>query len=249
MNRLHSAFQWDSSAITHVGMVRKINEDACLERPEVGLWVVADGMGGHSSGDLASSSIANTLERLPLSDRLSDTVDLLDDNLQAINRHLREEALRRGGNTTIGSTVVILLAYETVCLLLWVGDSRAYRFRNGQLQQLTRDHTEVEELVKQGLLLREDAENHPSANVITRAVGAMDELIVDLVDYEILEGDIFLLCSDGLNKEVSDREIAAMLSKPAPMQEINQDLINLTLSRGSRDNVSVVLARAEKRIP
>ncbi|MES9899260.1 MAG: protein phosphatase 2C domain-containing protein [Sedimenticola sp.] len=248
MNRQCNSFQWDSSAITHVGKVRKINEDACFERPESGLWVVADGMGGHSSGDLASSTIVTTLERLLLPDLLSDTVDLLEDNLQVINSQLLEEAMRRSGDTTIGSTVVILLAYETVCLLLWVGDSRAYRFRDGQLKQLTRDHTEVEELVEQGLLLRDDVENHPSANIITRAVGAMDELIVDLVDYAILEGDIFLLCSDGLNKEVTDREIAAMLSRPESMQEINQALIDLTLSRGARDNVSVVLTRAEKRI-
>jgi serine/threonine protein phosphatase PrpC len=248
MSRQHNLFVWDSSAITNVGMVRKINEDACMERPNEGLWVVADGMGGHSSGDLASSSIVNTLEHLSLPERLSDRVDLLEDNLQAINRHLQEEALRRGNDTTIGSTVVILLTYASVCLLLWVGDSRAYRYRNGELVQLTRDHTEVEEMVEQGLLLREDAENHPASNVVTRAVGAMDELIVDLIDYEILEGDIFLLCSDGLNKEVADSEIADMLSRQASMQETGQALIDLTLSRGSRDNVSVVLAMAKRRI-
>ena len=108
----HNAFQWDSSAITHVGKVRKVNEDACLARPDAGLWLVADGMGGHSSGDLASSTIVNTFERFNLPERLSDRVDLLEDNLLAINRHLLQEARRRSDNTTIGSTVVVLVVYD-----------------------------------------------------------------------------------------------------------------------------------------
>jgi len=244
----HKGFLWDSVALSHVGMVRKLNEDACLDRTDIGLWIVADGMGGHSSGDLASQMIVDTFREVPMPDRLAESVGLLEDGLLEINRILREEALRRGGNTTIGSTVVILLAYAQQGILLWAGDSRAYCFRNGLLTRITQDHTQVEELIEQGLLLREDAENHPAANVVTRAVGAMDELYIDLDHHEIELGDTYLLCSDGLNKEMHEDEIAAFLSGGENARETGRKLIDETLRRGSRDNVTLIIARAVERL-
>ncbi len=244
----HNGFLWDSVALSHVGMVRKLNEDACLERTDIGLWIVADGMGGHSSGDLASQMIVDTFREIPLPDRLADRVGLLEDGLLEINRNLREEALRRGGNTTIGSTVVIMLAHAQQGILLWAGDSRAYCFRNGSLTRITQDHTQVEELIEQGLLLREDAESHPAANVITRAVGAMDELYIDIDHHEIELGDTYLLCSDGLNKEMHEEEIAAFLSCGESARETGRQLIDETLRRGSRDNVTLIIARAVERL-
>ena len=174
MSANHHRFQWDSCALTHQGCVRDHNEDAGFEWPEMGLWVVADGMGGHSSGDLASTMIIDHMSHLILPEPLSEIIDLLEDTLLDINQQLLQTAQQRGANTTIGSTVVIMLAYNNLALLLWVGDSRAYLFREGKLSRLSQDHTQIEELIEQGLLLREDAENHPSANIITRAVGAMD---------------------------------------------------------------------------
>jgi serine/threonine protein phosphatase PrpC len=244
----HHPFIWDSIAISHVGKVRKLNEDACLERPDEGLWIVADGMGGHSSGDLASQMVVNTFSELPLPDSLVESVNLLEEGLLEINRTLRDEADRRGGNTTIGCTVVILLAYERQMILLWAGDSRAYCFRTGQLTRITQDHTQVEELVEQGLLLREDAENHPASNVVTRAVGAMDELFIDFNNHPIEPGDTYLLCSDGLNKELQEDEIAAFLEKAGSVEQAGRMLIEETLKRGSRDNVTVVIARAVQAI-
>jgi serine/threonine protein phosphatase PrpC len=212
----------------------------------MGLWVVADGMGGHSSGDLASNMIIDHISHLILPEPLSGIVDLLEETLLDINQQLFQIAQQRGANTTIGSTVVVMLAYNNLALLLWVGDSRAYLFRDGQLSQLTQDHTQIEELIEQGLLLREDAENHPSANIITRAVGAMDELYVDITRYEIREGDIFLLCSDGLDKEVSEQEISQLLSQTGNASQLAQSLLDLTLERGARDNVTITLAKALK---
>jgi serine/threonine protein phosphatase PrpC len=246
MSANHLLFQWDSCALTHQGCVRDHNEDAGFEWPEMGLWVVADGMGGHSSGDLASSMIIDHMSHLVLPEPLSEIIDLLEETLLDINQQLLQTAQQRGANTTIGSTVVVLLAYNNLALLLWVGDSRAYLFREGQLSRLTQDHTQIEELIEQGLLLREDAENHPSANIITRAVGAMDELFVDITSYEIREDDIFLLCSDGLDKEVTEPEISQLLGQTGSASQLAQSLLDLTLERGARDNVTITLAKALK---
>jgi serine/threonine protein phosphatase PrpC len=245
---MHNHFLWDSIALSNVGMVRKLNEDACLARPDDALWVVADGMGGHSSGDLASNMIVDTFRALRLPDQLGERIDLLEDGLLDINLRLLDEARRRGDNTTIGSTVVIFHVYEEQAVLLWAGDSRGYLFRDGQLTRITQDHTQVEELVEQGLLLREDAENHPAANVVTRAVGAMDELYVDMDHYEVQVGDTFLLCSDGLNKEVEEEEITQLLARGENAQISAQQLLDLALSRGARDNVTLVIARALEKM-
>lgn len=244
-----TAVYWESTALSNVGKVRKLNEDACLDRVESGLWVVADGMGGHSSGDLASGMIVERMQQLNLPEALSKKVDLLEETLLDINRQLLAEASRRGGNITIGATVVVMLAHATHLLLLWAGDSRGYRFRDGELTQLTQDHTQVEELVAEGLLLREDAENHPASNVVTRAVGAMEALYVDMDDTRVEPGDLYLLCSDGLNKEVADREIGEILAMQLLPGDYCQRLIDLALERGARDNVTVVVARAETGQP
>ncbi len=232
-------FQWDSAGVSDVGKVRKINEDAYADRPEAGLWVVADGMGGHDAGDLASQAIVGSLQPLSAYQRLSDFIDDVEDRLLQVNRQLIDEAASREQATTIGSTVVVLLAVQRHCACLWAGDSRAYRLREGQMQAITRDHSQVEELIEQGQLLREDAETHPAANVITRAVGAAEELFIDVELEELHDGDRYLLCSDGLFKEVSEQEIAQYMQQGS-CRELCEQLVQLALERGSRDNVTVV---------
>jgi serine/threonine protein phosphatase PrpC len=232
--------QWASAALTNVGMVRSINEDACAAWPENGLWVVADGMGGHDAGDLASGSIIAAMEKLNASASLGEFIDVVDDCLIGVNRDLLAEAASRGAETTIGSTVVVLLARQRHCACLWAGDSRIYRLREGALQPVTQDHSQVMEMVEQGLLLREDAESHPAANVVTRAVGAADDLYLDVEIKALHDGDRYLLCSDGLTKELSEQEILEAVQNGG-CQETCQRLIDLALERGSRDNVSVVI--------
>lgn len=237
-----TTFQWSSAGRSHVGMVRAINEDACLAMPELGLWTVADGMGGHEAGDVASHMIIESLQQMTPPLDWQDFLDSTRERLREVNRRLREESAQRYQHRTIGSTVVVLLAYESQSACLWVGDSRIYRLRDGQLQQLTRDHSHVQELVDQGLIAPEDAHRHPLANVITRAVGSAEELQIDEVIHPLQAGDLFLLCSDGLNKTVSDEEIAGLLAhSDHNCQEAVKAFIHLALMRDASDNVTTVV--------
>ncbi|MCP5124114.1 MAG: serine/threonine-protein phosphatase [Gammaproteobacteria bacterium] len=237
-----SLFHWSSAGRSHVGMVRAINEDACLAMPELGLWAVADGMGGHEAGDIASQMIVEALQQTPAPPSWPDFLHSVREALYEVNRRLREESAQRYQHRTIGSTVVVLLAHEDQCACLWVGDSRIYRLRDSQLEQLTRDHSHVQELVDQGLLSPEEAHRHPLANVITRAVGSSDDLQIDEVTHELQVGDIFLLCSDGLNKTVNDEEIARLLvHSNNNCQEAVKAFIHLALMRDASDNVTTVV--------
>ncbi len=231
-----------SEAATDVGTVRRINEDAHLARPEFGLWAVADGMGGHAAGDVASSTIVEMLSSLSPTPDLAATVDAVEQALLDANRRLIEIANEQK-QRTIGSTVVVLVARDKFAACLWAGDSRIYRMRKGRLEQLTQDHAMVEDLVASGALTREEAENHPQANRITRAVGAGPDLFVDIELFEIQPGDRFMLCSDGLYKELRDPEIAVTLTSREP---VAQELVRQAVAKGARDNVTVIDVRMER---
>jgi len=234
-----AAMRWSSASLTDVGSVHTVNQDACLDLPAAGLWVVADGVGGHNEGEVASQLIVDTL--LPTSGhaRLSAFVNEVEDRLQEVHKALVDRAASRNKDMIIGSTVAALLVVDQYGVCLWAGDSRVYRCRDGQLEQLTRDHSQVEELVASGGLSREEAENHPHANVITRAVGAGEELFLDVDVQKLCHADRYLICSDGLYKEVSEAEIAEHM-KYGDCVTICRTLVALALERGARDNVTVV---------
>ncbi|MGF6769918.1 protein phosphatase [Paraburkholderia sp. GAS199] len=238
-----SQFRWTSSARSDAGRVREINEDACLDQPESGRWAVADGMGGHAVGDVASRLVIDALSRLASPAGMSATLAQTRASLQAANRQLRDEAMRRQVQR-IGCTVVVLLACDRFCGYLWAGDSRIYLLREGALRQLTRDHSQVEELKLLGVLTEEEARHHPAQHMITRAVGATDLLELDDDAIEVADGDIFLLCSDGLSNEVSDEEMLDVLTRAA-CERASEDLVELALARGGRDNITAVVVRAE----
>lgn len=240
---MDTEFGWSSSSRSHVGLVRQINEDACLDLPERGLWAVADGMGGHALGDMASRMVIETLGSLPPPESLTQFVTDAADSLQSVNRQLRAEALLREVQI-IGSTVVVLLAHRQYAACLWAGDSRIYLFRDGRLSQLTRDHSQVEELRFAGGISEEDALRHPARNLITRAIGAADILELDEERIEVHDGDMFLLCSDGLTNEVTEQEMRSALIA-GNCQQASETLVDMALERGGRDNISVVVARAD----
>ena len=168
---------WSSYGISEVGKVRKHNEDNMLERPEVGLWAVADGMGGHAKGDVASQMVIDSLRKVHEGLHLSRFVDDIEDRILAVNKKLLQKASESTKRVTIGSTVAILLTYDKYCVYMWAGDSRIYRLRSNELRQISTDHSQVELYVEQGLISREDALLHPHGNMITRAVGAMVVLV------------------------------------------------------------------------
>jgi len=238
------SYRWWSCCRTTTGRQRKVNEDAYLSLDELGLWLVADGMGGHTRGDVASRLIVEAFEGLTKPDSLENFAVEVKARLALANQRMRDEARSAGSDQLMGSTVVAFLVYKREWMCLWAGDSRAYLLRDGRLTQISRDHSVAEELVQRGELRRDQAMSHPSANRITRAVGAQDQLVVDQHRSYLRDGDAVLLCSDGLTKEVSDDEVASILDD-YDCDEASEELVELTLERGARDNVTVAVIRFE----
>ena len=205
-------------------------------RPEIGLWVVADGMGGHAAGDVASAAVVRALNEVTFPASLESFVEVVKTRLEDVNQDL----ITSSGVGSTGSTVVALLAHGDRCACLWAGDSRAYRLRNNVMHAMTLDHSYVEELVQMGELAPEDAENHPEANVITRAIGAAETVEIEVSVYQLQHGDRYLLCSDGLYREVSEGELFCQLGH-GDCDVLVKTLLDLALQRGARDNVSAVV--------
>ncbi len=239
-----SAVHLRSWATSHPGMKRKHNEDTYVDRPDLGLWAVADGAGGHHAGEVASGMIRESLEAIPPGLSASELLAEVRNRIEMTHDALRAEAERRGPDVIIASTVVVMMARNDFFACLWAGDSRAYLLRDGVLQQITRDHSLVQELVESGVIRPEEAEHHPRANVITRAVGAeLDDFLLDKVSGRIQVGDRFLLCSDGLCKTVPEHELASLLGEkggPPPPDT----LIAAALALNASDNVTAVMVEA-----
>lgn len=235
-----AAFRWDSATNTDTGKVRAVNEDASLALPARGLWVVADGMGGHDAGDVASNMIVDSLRDLPAHDDPADFLDEVEDRLLDVNLNLYETATNSPIPRTIGSTVVALLVMGRHTVIMWAGDSRAYRLRNNELVQLTVDHSQVEMMVQTGELQRDQAESHPLANVITRAVGGSEDLYLDVELRQILDGDRYLLCSDGLYKDMDLETIARCLSQ-GDCDDACNALMGEALGGDASDNITVAV--------
>ncbi len=239
MSQVKKPSQWVSAGSTHPGMVRRMNQDAFLDRPDIGLWVVADGMGGHARGERASQLVVERLSNLPRPQLLGRSVREAECLVADANRRLIDEA-DRSGEQIIGTTVAALLAIGGSCALLWVGDSRIYRLRAERLVQLTTDHTEVQQWVTDGKLSAEDAEGHPYAGVLSRAVGAEDEVRIDTRIETLHPGDRYLLCSDGLTKELAHARIESALGVGTPAETV-RDLLDEACDSGGRDNVTAVV--------
>ena len=230
-------FRIESWARTHEGRVRDHNEDSYSARERQGLWAVADGMGGHEGGDWASAKLVEKLDAIELPKDLDKARALVAEAIGKANRAILAEARRRGKQ--MGSTIVVLLVHDQSYAILWVGDSRAYLLRDGDLIQLSRDHTQVQEMVDRGILRAEDAVGHPMGHVLSRAVGVRDEMEIEQASGEVRPGDVFLLCSDGLHGYVDEKDIARLLARRSP-ERASEELIELTLANGAPDNVTVV---------
>ena len=239
------SYRWWSSCKTNTGRVRQVNEDAFLDLGDSGLWIVADGMGGHTRGDVASRLIIEAFSDLERPASIMEFSADVRDRLKLAHHRVKQESDRTGSQQIIGSTVVVLLVFKRQWLCFWAGDSRAYLLRDGVLQRITKDHSVAQELVDMGKLGSDELEGHPYSNHITRAVGANHELVLDERSSELRDGDAILLCSDGLNKELSEAEITAVLEN-YDCNDATRELIDLSLEHGGRDNVTVALVRFEE---
>ncbi|MCP4321116.1 MAG: Stp1/IreP family PP2C-type Ser/Thr phosphatase [Psychromonas sp.] len=233
---------WVSEGATDVGTVRPLNEDSFLTQPEIGLWTVADGMGGHDGGSIASQMIVNSLQQLSKQKHLSKFVNEIEDTISDVNKRLLEYSREQLNGRTIGSTFVSLLIKGNVGVCLWAGDSRLYRYRHNKLTPITNDHSHVAELIKQGLITEAEAEVHPERNVITRAVGTSESIDIDVDLFELNVGDQFLLCSDGLYNAVNELDMVGCLNKNSLADSVNE-LIQTALDNKASDNVSVILVK------
>ena len=237
------SFRWTSASRTHPGHVRDVNEDACLDQSAAGLWAVADGMGGHTLGEFASGLAMQGLKGLPEAEDLEQRVSAAIGRLREVNRRLRAEAQWRDV-PIIGTTIAALVSAGSHCSCLWAGDSRIYLFRAGNLIQLTRDHNHLEAACSRPIARSDDTLARPRKNWITRAVGAEDTLDIDRATVELRDGDIFLLCTDGLSNEVSDLSIEQALL-PGNCSVACDALLDMALGSEARDNITAVVVRAE----
>lgn len=227
------------TAITHVGRVRKINEDSILALPDEEIWVVADGMGGHEAGDFASQTVIERIAALPPGLAPGDRMRRLRDAIDTAHDTIQKEAARRGG-VTIGSAVVALMLAEGHFVTFWAGDSRLYLLRDDAITLVTSDHSVVAEFVKAGQMTWDEAELHPASNAITQAVGVGDAPGLEKIHGPTQPGDRFLLCSDGLNKYAGFETLRHVLAS-SPIETVADRLLQIALDGGGKDNISVIV--------
>lgn len=240
-------FLFDTGVDSDTGCLREHNEDSYLSLPSAGVWVVADGMGGHQAGDVASGIIAEEIESIGVPVSPQDQRARVSERLDRANQRILAHAAEIG-HVTVGATVVSLLIYEAGFVCIWAGDSRIYLLRNGRLSRLTVDHSEVQELLSAGAISEDEARHWPRKNVITRAIGIHSEPNYEAVTGSVREEDVFLLCSDGLTEHLLDDELAETLADDQmDAQQMVGRLIDMTLQRGARDNVTCIVVRCLPR--
>ena len=249
--------EMEFGAGSDTGRVRENNEDSFRLAPELNLFVVCDGMGGEASGEVASRLAAETIvahcrdaeanPALPLVgeriDGVSEAANRLASALRLANRTAHQAAQQNEAQTGMGTTVVAVQVADERIAIAHVGDSRAYRLRNGELEPLTQDHSFIAEQVRRGLMTPEEASQSKLQNVLLRALGIEADVEVEISEELLMEGDSVLLCSDGLTHELSDEQIAAALCDADEAQEAASRLVELANQAGGGDNITVIVLR------
>lgn len=235
-----------AAAQTHVGRIRTTNEDAyglCLE---AGVFAVCDGMGGAAAGEVASRMAVDTLiDQLCTTDSPEDRMKMMEEAIGAANRLVHARSEREAALHGMGTTLVALSVCQGHALIAHVGDSRCYLYRHGELIRETKDHSLVDEQVRLGQLTQDQAERSPLRNVITRAIGTQRSVSPEMTEVDLEKGDVLLLCSDGLTRELPDERIAGMLSEDSDPESLCGRLIDAAVESGGRDNVTCLVVKAE----
>jgi len=230
---------------TDIGKVRRQNEDAAWFDEQRGVFAVADGMGGHLAGEVASGMAIHAVQQMVKEHEIA-SISVMRSTVmeahEAIVRHAKENPACSG----MGTTLSMMWRGGHYMYIAHVGDSRIYRYRDDQLERITQDHSLVEELVRARIITREEARNHPRRNIITRALGTQGENQPDLLAADLKPGDLWLLCTDGLSGMITDEEIARVLSSGASLDMMASSLIQKALDAGGRDNVTLVLCQEEE---
>jgi protein phosphatase len=238
---MQDAKSWfEVGAVTHVGKIRRQNEDNYVVATRRGLWAVADGMGGHAAGEIASRIVVEELAEVPVPATAAELLANCEHHIIRANSRLKQLGDERGA--LIGTTVAVLLIFDDAYACVWSGDSRIYRLRQHRLEQISVDHTEVQELIAEGRLTAEEARAWPRRNIITRAIGVSNDPELEIKGGSLEPGDTFVICSDGLTAHIEDEEILALAGENSPQKACDL-LLDLTLDRGAVDNVTVVAVR------
>ena len=228
------------------GVVRKNNEDACFVVPSHNVYIVADGVGGNNSGEVASRTAVSEIAKMVNESSLKeykvpeDIFGFFAGVIQTANEKIYRMGMSAPENRGMATTMVASYIREGIAYIANVGDSRAYLFRNGQLRQITKDHTYVNELIDKGVITEDEAENHKQKNVITRALGTENSAEPDFYQVSLKKDDILMLCSDGLYGEVMDEIMTEILDSGKSMNDVCADLVNEAIRAGGRDNITVI---------
>jgi protein phosphatase len=238
-SRTLEKYQFSSCSRTHIGLVRKKNEDALYIDEQQGLWLVADGMGGIKGGDLASAVVVDNLRSFKRLETLSESIRDIEARFRLANTACRVMFEKR----VVGSTVAAILNFESIVVFLWAGDSRIYRWRGGSLSPITTDHNLAQERVRRGELSQDKAQLLSTANILTRAIGVHQNLRVDMDFATVEPDDRYLICTDGLYKDLTFSDIAKSL-KSQTIELALEDLTDEALRKGAKDNLSAVIIEA-----
>ena len=240
------------AAGTDRGLIREINEDSCMIIPGCSTspcaFIVADGMGGHNCGEIASRMTVEYISELVRGNGSSlagtDAGNVLTGIVEQVNTKVYEKSLESAELSGMGTTMTMALIAANTLTAAHVGDSRLYMIRNGEISQLTEDHSYIAELLKKGTLTKEEAENHPRRNIITRAIGSSPDILVDVISQEIFENDIFVLSTDGLTNMICDNEISEIVRGNEPEAACTK-LIEAANKQGGDDNITVIVIKCE----
>ncbi|MCW6506722.1 PP2C family protein-serine/threonine phosphatase [Lichenifustis flavocetrariae] len=232
--------RFETGASTHPGTQQRENQDACLAGTPAGLWAVADGMGGHDAGHYASHAMIDALRTIMPQASAAQLLRACEACVVDVNNELMRVAAETG--TVIGTTLAALLTHDVHYACVWAGDSRIYLVQKDGIALVSRDHTEVQDLVERGLLTEQEGRTSPGRHILTRAIGVSSELELEIAQGVLRHGDTFLLCSDGLTNYVTDAELHATLPGRTP-QDACRALVDLAIGRGGVDNVTVVVVR------
>lgn len=236
---------WESEGISDPGLIRATNEDFFLERPDAGVFAVADGMGGHAAGEVASRLAVDTVESHLTTDAGAASPDTVAAAIASANNAILEAASRDPARAGMGTTLTVAVLHPggSHCTVGHVGDSRLYRLRHGQLEQLTTDHTVVQREIDAGTMPDSAAREHPARHLLTRALGTVSGMTSDVFRADLDPDDLLLLCSDGLTGMIDSHGIRAILLEPTSLGERAKQLVEAANAHGGEDNITVVLVR------